>query len=285
MYISMEIHKWSAHEFDRNKSRYQEKSDHSTECRDSTIESTLKEKWSIDKWWSPSHKLDDLDLLSMEEYRIPDHGIDDDCDREYEKSEKCIDSIWKSREKWYHERHSLELTLEVEIFAIECVLIIEEHIFLFWDDIVELTILIEWDIIDTKWVWEWILSAILYEGGKIRIALLQEGECLLLWYCLDRDTSEGGLEGICESPHSYIARGIATLEAHGEGDTIIHRRDESLWSEEYAEEDIHEKYKKRDHEYRRYREEWITDNIAEGVEEDAHRFLSFRAKRCLTLMK
>ncbi len=270
MYISMEIHKWSAHEFDRNKSRYQEKSDHSTECRDSTIESTLKEKWSIDKWWSPSHKLDDLDLLSMEEYRIPDHGIDDNCDGEYEKSEKCIDSIRESREKWYHERHSLKLTLEVEIFAIECVLIIEEHIFLFWDDIVELTILIKWDIIDTQWVWEWILSAILYESSEIRIARFQEGECLLLRDRLDSDPCESRLKHICESPYSYIARRIATLKTHGEGDTIIHRRDEPLRSKEYPEKDIHEKYKKRDHEYRRYREKWITDDIAEGVEEDAH---------------
>ena len=169
----------------------------------------------------------------------------------------------------YH-RDTSELTLIVEKFPVHGILVIVKHFFFRSDHRIECIILIEWDIIDTQWVWKWIISRIFYEACEIRIASLEELECLFLRDGLYGRSWEILTKLIDKELRIEIFESISTLEIDREGDMVIHSFDKSLWRKENKKENIHEKNQKRDHENRRDRKKWVSDDIAESVEKDAH---------------
>lgn len=280
MKVRMEIHEWSINKFDRNKNTQKCHSTESKNRSNTPIKCSLKEKWPIDKWRTSSNKLDDLDLLFMKKYRIPDNCIDYHCNRKYKESQKRKYSVLKCREEFHDERNSLELTLVIEIFSIECIFVIEKNLSFFWEYLIKNIILIQWNIVDAKRVRKRIFSGILYECGKIRISQLQKIQGIFLRDSLDGDTRKCRLKRIGKSTDARVTRRIATLETHRERYAIINSFDESLWSIEYSKEDIHEKNKKSYYKNRWKGKEGIADNITKGVLEDAHgkKYLEHRVR-------
>ena len=69
-----------------------DKQDHKKYCHQS-IEEPLQSKWSIDKYWLPSNKLYDTNLIFLEEDKVANNHINNRKYRKTKKSEKNIHSI------------------------------------------------------------------------------------------------------------------------------------------------------------------------------------------------
>ena len=137
----------STYEINRKTGTNEKKDKKNKQKRSNYSEKCLKNEWSINEYLLSSHELDDLDLLAMEEDRVPDHHIDDNRYSEYEEREECIDAILYSPKEFYYHLCTVELALIVKEFAIHDIFIVVEHIFLALDLRVDTLVEIERDAV------------------------------------------------------------------------------------------------------------------------------------------
>lgn len=169
----------------------------------------------------------------MKKYRISNNGIDNNRYRKKKECEKRIDSILYQMKESHDDKGSVKLASVIDELSIHWILIIVEHISLFWNNRIKSLILIKRNIIYTEWFRKGIFSRVLYKTHEIWISFLHKSERFPFWYRIDGNTSKCILESCGKSSNIYILNRISTLEANRKRDTAIHRTNKFFRSKKH----------------------------------------------------
>lgn len=212
----------------------QENNQHKTDkqSRESGIESSLDDKWPIDKYWPPSNKFYNPNLISLKKDKITNNHIDDCKNRKSKKPEKKIYSILKRQQQSHNKINTIILTLIIKKLLIHIPCVILEDSLVRRDKRIELLIRREMDIAHTNTIGKWILIRSLDKGCEIRIASLQYLKCTLLRNVLYRHSGKSRLKLRDKFIRLDLPRAKSITKIHRDCDTIVHTLDKSLTRKE-----------------------------------------------------